>query len=134
MKLMKYVWYVPALYVAYMFGNKIVEGFSHSQEFIDIISVIPFLRPVAYSLTPCVGLLDFSVGLALLFTPFVTKNSKLHEYVFMWAMVWPFVPASLRYFGGVGEFEIVEVLSISISALVAFLLWKRFSIMRRNER
>ena len=123
----KYIWYVPALYVAYMFGGKIIEGFAHSDEFIAIISVIPFLKPFAYTLTPFVGLLDFCIGLSLLLNPFITKNQKIQTFLFMWAIVWPFVPSSLRYFGGVADFEIVEVLSISLSALVAFLLWNTFS-------
>ena len=123
----KYIWYVPALYVAYMFGNKIVEGMAHSEEFMAIISIVPFLKPYAYTLTPLVGLLDFFIGLSLILNPFVTKIVNIQKYFFVWAMVWPFVPSSLRYFGGVADFEIVEVLSISISALVAYLLWDRFS-------
>jgi hypothetical protein len=127
MKITKYLWYVPAVYVAYMFGEKIVEGLAHSEEFIAIISVIPFLKPFAYTLTPFVGALDLFIGLSLLLNPFVTKNNKIQIFFFVWAMVWPFVPSSLRYFGGVADFEIVEVLSISISALVSFLLWKKFT-------
>ena len=123
----KYIWYVPAVYVAYMFGGKIIEGFAHSDEFIAIISVIPFLKPFAYTLTPFIGLLDFCIGLSLILNPFITKNQKIQTFLFMWAIVCPFVPSSLRYFGGVADFEIVEVLSISLSALVAFLLWNTFS-------
>jgi hypothetical protein len=126
MKITKYLWYIPALYVAYMFGNKIIEGFAHSEEFIAIISVIPPLKPVAYDLTPFVGLFDFCVGLALLLNPFITKSNEKQKLIFVWAMLWPFVPASLRYFGGVSEFEIVEVLSISFSAFVSYMLWVRF--------
>lgn len=126
-KITPYLWYIPALYVAYMFGNKITEGWGHSQEFIDIISVISPLKNYAYSLTPFVGILDLSIGLALLCNPFITKNRSIQTGIFIWAILWPFVPGSLRYFGGVAEFEIIEVLSISISALVAFLLWRKFS-------
>jgi hypothetical protein len=127
MKLLKYIWYIPALYVAYMFGNKIVEGLAHSEEFIAIISLVPFLKTYAYSLTPLVGLLDLFIGLSLILNPFVTKSEKIQKFLFLWAMVWPFVPSSLRYFGGVADFEIVEVLSISISALVAYVLWSKFT-------
>jgi hypothetical protein len=126
MKITKYLWYTPALYVAYMFGNKIVEGFSHSQEFIDIISVITPLQPFAYTLTPMVGILDLFIGLSLLLNPIITKNTKIQTFLFVWAMAWPFVPSSVRYFGGVAEFEIVEVLSISIAALVSYFLWRKF--------
>ena len=126
-KIKKYIWILPALYVAYMFGNKIVEGMAHSQEFMDIISVIPFFKPFAYTLTPLVGILDLCIGLSVLLNPFITKNNKIQTFLFVWVMVWPFLPASLRYFGGVAEFEIVEVLSISISALVSYLLWNRYS-------
>ena len=131
MKIMKYIWYIPALYVAYMFGEKITEGFAHSQEFIDIISIISPLKPIAYYLTPFVGILDFCIGISLLLNPFVTKNPKIQTFLFVWAMVWPFVPSSLRYFGGVAEFEIVEVLSISISALISYLLWREFTLGRK---
>lgn len=129
----RYLWYIPALYVAYMFGEKIIEGFAHSQEFIDIISVISPLRPFAYALAPFVGLLDFFVGTALLLNPFITKNVKVQTFLFFWVMAWPFVPSSLRYFSGVADFEIVEVLSISLSALVSYLLWKKFSSPDLNQ-
>lgn len=124
----KYLWYIPALYVAYMFGNKIIEGMAHSDEFIQIISVIAPLKPFAYSLTLLVGILDLFIGLALLLNPFITKNTSIQKFIFIWVIVWPFFPASLRYFSGIGDFEIVEVLSISISAIVAYILWKKFTI------
>lgn len=126
-KIKQYIWYVPALYVAYMFGIKITEGLAHSQEFIDIISVISPLRPFAYTLTPFVGMLDFCIGISLILNPFVTKSNKIQRFLFVWAMIWPFVPSSLRYFGGVADFEIKEVLSISISAGVAYVLWSLYS-------
>lgn len=127
MKITKYLWYVPALYVAYMFGNKIVEGFSHSEEFIAIISVISPLKRFAYTLTPIVGIFDLLIGLALLFNPLVTKSAKIQNFIFTWTILWPFIPASLRYFGGVADFEIVEVLSISFAALVSYILWIKYS-------
>ena len=126
-KIKQYIWYVPALYVAYMFGIKITEGLAHSQEFIDIISVISPLKPFAYILTPFVGMLDFCIGISLILNPFVTKSNKIQRFLFVWAMIWPFVPSSLRYFGGVADFEIKEVLSISISAGVAYVLWSLYS-------
>jgi hypothetical protein len=110
-----------------MFGNKIVEGLAHSEEFIAIISLVPFLKTYAYSLTPLVGLLDLFIGLSLILNPFVTKSEKIQKFIFVWVIVWPFVPSSLRYFGGVADFEIIEVLSISISALIAYVLWSRFT-------
>jgi hypothetical protein len=127
MKITKYLWCIPAVYVAYMFGNKIVEGLAHSEEFMDIISLIPFLKGVAYQMTPLVGILDLIIGVSLLLNPFVTKNDTVQKVLFVWAIIWPFVPSSLRYFGGVAEFEIVEVLSISIAALVSFVLWLKFT-------
>lgn len=126
MKIAKYVWYIPALYVVYMFGNKITEGFTHSEELVAILGVIPPLKPVAYYLTPFVGLFYFCVGLALLFNPFVTKSVEKQKLIFVWAMLLPFIPASLGYFGGVAEFEIGEVLSVFLSVFVSYLLWARF--------
>lgn len=78
-KTKEYLCYIPALYVAYMFENKIVKGI-------------------------------------------VQKQESTHRN-FIWVIVWPFIPASLRYFDGVAEFEIVGVLSISISGVAAYLLW-----------
>ncbi len=126
-KITLYLWYVLALYVAYMFGNKLFEGLAHSQEFMDIISLVPLFKNFAYQLTPLVGVLDFFIAFALLFNPFITKSRKIQTGLFVWTMLWPFIPSSLRYFGGVAEFEIVEVMSISIAALVAYLLWRTFS-------
>lgn len=127
MKITKYLWYIPALYVAYMFGNKIIEGFAYNEEFIAIISLVPFLKSFATQLTPLVGIFDFIVGLSLLLNPFVTKSEKIQKLLFVWVILWPFVPSSLRYFGGIADFEIVEVLSISISAIVSFGLWWKFT-------
>ena len=134
-KYLKYTWYIPALYVSYMFGNKIIEGMAHSNEFIDIISVIKPLAPFAYTLTPLVGILDLSIGIGLVKYQTIAKLIKVptptiykfQKVIFLWTIVWPFIPASLRYFGGVADFEIVEVLSISISALVAYLLWSKYA-------
>jgi hypothetical protein len=125
-KYKKYLWLIPALYVAYMFGNKVVEGLQVSEEFQQIISVIPILAPLAKVLTPLVGIWDLVVGLLLVLNPFTLKNQRLQKGLFAWAMIWPFVPASLRYFGGVAEFEIVEVLSIVISAALAYYLYKKY--------
>jgi hypothetical protein len=110
-----------------MFGNKLFEGLAHSQEFMDIIRLVPLLKNFAYQLTPLVGVLDFFIAFALLFNPPITKSRKIQTGLFVWTMLWPFIPSSLRYFGGVAEFEIVEVMSISIAALVAYLLWRTFS-------
>lgn len=123
-----YLWYAPALYVAYMFGEKLFEGLSYSDEFQSIISVITPLAPYAHTLTPLVGILDFTVATLLLFGHFFIKNPTFQKSIFVWTMVWPFVPASLRYFGGVAEFEIVNVLSISLAALLAYILWKKFAL------
>lgn len=125
-KYKKYLWLIPTLYVAYMFGNKIVEGLQMSEEFQQIISVVPFLASFAKILTPLVGIWDLLIGLLLVLNPFTLKNQKLQRGLFLWTMVWPFIPASLRYFGGVAEFEIVEVLSIVISAALACYLYKKY--------
>jgi uncharacterized membrane protein len=127
MKYKQYFWYIPALYVAFMFCEKIIEGMSHDEEFIQIISVIPQLQPYAYTLTPLVGIVDCLIGLALLFNPVLTKSKQLQTALFAWVTIWPFIPATLRMYGGVGEFEIVEVLSISMAAVVAYALWREFA-------
>lgn len=124
----RFAWLVPALYVAFAFGSKIIEGFSMSDEFIAIISVIPFLAPHALLLTPMVGCLDFAVALVLLVNPFTFNNVRVQRYVFAWATLWPFVPSTLRYVGGVAEFEIVEVVALSLCALCAWFLWERYTI------
>ncbi len=126
-KIEKYLWYIPALYTSYMFGNKIVEGFEHSEEFQAIISVITPLKPYAYTLTPIVGILDFFIGFSLIFNMLITKNEKIQKFLFVWVIVWPFIPSSLRYFGNGSPFELGEVLSISFASLASFVLWLSFS-------
>lgn len=128
MKIKKYIWYIPALYVAFMFGNKIMEGWAHSEEFVHIISLIPFLKESAYYLAPVMGTFDFCVGVALLLNPIITRNVTVQKFIFIWVILWPFVPSSLRYFGGVGTFGIIEVLSISLSASLAYILWRKYSL------
>lgn len=122
----KYLWLIPGAYVAFMFGDKIVEGLQHSEEFQSIISVIKPLSPYAYTLTPFVGVLDFVIAILFIIAPFIFK-SKCKTFFFFWAMIWPFIPASIRYFGGVADFEIVEVLSITVAALISYLLWKNYN-------
>ncbi len=125
-KYKKYLWLIPALYVSYMFGNKIVEGLNFSEEFQQIISVIPFLKSWAYYLTPAIGIFDFIIAVSLILNPFTFKNNNLQKLLFTWTILWPFIPASLRYFGGIGDFEIVEVLSISVASIVSYILWKNY--------
>jgi hypothetical protein len=111
-----------------MFGEKITEGLAFSQEFIDIISVISPLSGIAYYMAPLIGVWDCFIGFALLFNMTITRNARWQSVIFVWCILWPFVPASLRYFSGVAEFEIYNVLSISISALVAYLLWRQWGV------
>jgi hypothetical protein len=122
----KFLWLVPALYVAYMFGDKVIEGLNFSEEFQQIISVLPFLQPFARILTPIVGLWDLLIGVLLIINPSTFKNQNLQKYLFIWTMLWPLIPASLRYFGGVAEFEIVEVSSIILASAVSFWLYKKY--------
>ena len=122
-KYKKYLWLIPAVYVAYMFGNKVVEGLQMSDEFQQIISVVPFMVPFAKVLTPLIGIWDLLIGLLLVLNPFTLKNQKLQKGLFMWTMLWPLIPASLRYFGGVAEFEIVEVATIIFCAGFAWYLY-----------
>ena len=116
-----------------MFGNKLFEGLAHSAEFVGIIGVVPFLHDFAYQLAPFVGTLDFCVALTFLLNPYVTKNPVIQKILFVWVAVWPFVPASLRYFGGVGDFEILEVLSITVATALSFFLWVRFSPLAKAK-
>ena len=125
----RYIWYIPALFVSVFFMSKIIGGFTHNQEFIDIISLVSPLKGFAYSLTPLIGIFDFCAGLALLVNPLITKNIKIQKFLFVWVAFWPFIPASLRYFGGVGPFEIIEIVFISISALVAYILWDKYAVI-----
>jgi hypothetical protein len=110
-----------------MFGNKVVEGMAHSEEFMAIISQVTPLKHYAYNLTPLVGFLDLFIGLALLLNPWITKNNRKQRFLFIWTIFWPFIPASLRYFGGVASFEFAQVLSISLSAALSFWLWRKYT-------
>ncbi len=123
----KYLWFLPALYVSYEFGSKIFEVIADKQEFVDIISVIKPLIPISSSLAYGISVFDFAIAIALLTFSFFSETKKYHKYIFQWTILWPFVPSSLRYFTGVAPFEIGQVLLISFSACVAYVLWNRFN-------
>lgn len=123
----KYLWFLPALYVSYEFGGKIFEVLANKQEFIDIISTVKSLVPISSFLAYGIGIFDFAIAVALLTFSFFPATRKYHKYIFQWTILWPFVPSSLRYFGGVAPFEIGQVLHISFSAYVAYVLWGRFN-------
>lgn len=123
----KYLWILPALYVSYEFGSKIFEVVADKGEFVDIISAISPLAPFSSFLAYGIGAFDFIIAIALLTFSFFPVTKKYHHYIFIWAILWPFVPSSLRYFSGVAPFEIVQVLSISIAAVVAYILWGKYN-------
>ncbi len=121
----------PALYVSYEFGGKVFEVLADPQEFIDITSVIKPLSNIANFLAHFIGFFDFAIAMVILILPFIISkfqlNQKYIKYIFLWTGLWVFVPSSLRYFGGVADFEIVQVLSISISSALSYLLYKRYN-------
>jgi uncharacterized membrane protein YqaE (UPF0057 family) len=123
----KYLWFLPALYVSYEFGGKIFEVLADKREFVDIISAIKPLIPISFFLAYGIGVFDFTIAIALLTFSFFPVTKKYHKYIFQWTILWPFVPSSLRYFTGVAPFEIRQVLLMSFSAYVAYVLWSRFS-------
>ena len=123
----KYLWFLPALYVSYEFGGKIFEVLTDRQEFVNIISAIKPLIPIAPFLAYGVSIFDFAIAVALLTFSFFPTTKKYHKYIFQWAILWPFAPSSLRYFSGVAPFEIVQVLFMSFSAIFAYVLWSKFS-------
>lgn len=125
----KYLWFLPALYVSYEFGSKIFEVMADKQEFVDIISAIKPLIPISSFLAYGIGIFDFAIAIAiaLLTFSFFPATKKYHKYIFQWTILWPFVPSSLRYFTGVAPFEIGQVLFMSFSAYLAYVLWSRFS-------
>lgn len=123
----KYLWFLPALYVSYEFGGKIFEVLVDRQEFVNIISAIKPLIPIAPFLAYGVSIFDFAIAVALLTFSFFPTTKKYHKYIFQWAILWPFAPSSLRYFSGVAPFEIAQVLFMSFSAIFAYVLWSKFS-------
>lgn len=123
----KYLWVIPSLYVAVEFGGKFFEVLNDKTEVAGIISVIKPLSSIAGYLAYLMGTFDLLVAIALLSFSCFVITKKYHKYIFMWTILWPFIPAAFRYFGGVGDFEIVQVLSISISALVAYVLYKKYN-------
>lgn len=127
MNIKKYIWLAPALYVSYEFANKIIEVLSDNTEIAGIVSVLKPLSGIANMLSYAVGILDLAIALALLTFSLSLTTKPYHKYIFIWTIFWPFVPASIRYFGGVGDFEIVQVLSISISAVVAYVLYSKYN-------
>ena len=124
---LKYLWILPALYVSYEFGNKLFEVLSDPLEIMDIISVIKPFANMSNLLAHLVGYFDLVIAISLILIPSLIYTKKYSEYIFMWVIIWPFIPASFRYFGGVGDFEIVQVLSISISAIVSYLLYVKYN-------
>ena len=127
-KLLPYLWILPELFVASQFAGKIVEILGEGkQEYIDIISVVKPLASSAGWLVYVVGFFDLFIAIFLL-TGGVNKITRpYHKYVFLWCALWPFVPASLRYFGGVAEFEIVNILAVSFCSLFAWFLWNKYT-------
>lgn len=123
----KYLWFIPALYVSYEFGGKIFEVTADKQEFINIISTVKPLIPFSSFLAYGIGIFDFAIAVALLTFSFFPVTKKYHKYIFQWTIIWPLVPSSLRYFGGVAPFEVGQVLLMSFSAYVAYVLWSRFN-------
>jgi hypothetical protein len=123
----KYLWLIPALYVSYEFAGKLFEVLADPQEFMDIISVIKPFASISNFLAHFIGYFDFAFAVSLLLIPSFIKTKKYANNLFAWAIFWPFLPASLRYFGGVGDFELIQVLSISISAFISLYLYKRYS-------
>lgn len=128
----KYLWVLPALYVSYEFGSKLFEVIADKQEFVDIISTIKVLAPISSLLAYSIGIFDFCIAIALLTCSLSPISKKYHAYIFMWAIIWPFVPSSLRYFTGISPFELVQVLSISIAALVSCVLYTNYNKQGKN--
>ncbi len=126
-KIIKYLWMLPALFVSYEFGKKLFEVLQDSGEFTDIISVIipnhAFVNFLAYA----TGFWDLLIAVALLVIPNFSATKKYSSYIFIWVILWPLVPASIRYFGGVADFETIEVSTMILSAIVSFWLYKNFS-------
>lgn len=123
----KYLWVIPSLYVAFEFGGKFFEVTSDNTEITSIISVIKPLSGIAGHLSYLIGSFDLLIAVSLLTFSCFAVTKKYHKYLFVWTMFWPFIPALFRYFGGVGDFEIIQVFSISISALIAYLLYKKYN-------
>lgn len=126
-KITKHLWIIPALYVSYEFGNKLFEVLADPQEFIDIVSVITPLTSIANFLAHFIGYFDFLIAALLLIIPSLKTTKKYAKYIFLWTTFWVFIPASIRYFGGVADFEIVQVLSISFASAFSYLLFNRFN-------
>ncbi len=123
----KYLWIIPSLYVAFEFGGKFFEVLNDKTEIVGIIATIKPLSLIAGNLAYMMGAFDLLVAISLLTFSCFSVTKKCHKYIFVWTILWPFIPASFRYFGGVGDFEIVQVLSISISALIACVLYKKYN-------
>lgn len=122
----KYFWTIPSLYVAFEFGGKFFEVLNDKTEIAGIIATIKPLAGIAGNLAYIMGTFDFLIAVSLLTFSCFSVTKKYHKYIFIWTILWPFIPASFRYFGGVGDFEIVQVLTISISALIAYTLYEKY--------
>ena len=121
------MWIFPALYVAYEFGIKLFEVMVDRQEFVDIISVIYPLASIATILAYAMGIFDLLVALTLLSIAVLPLTRKYSNYIFAWVIFWPFIPSSLRYFGGVSNFELQQVILMSSAALLSYILYSQFN-------
>ena len=129
-KIQKYIWLVPALYVSYEFGKKLFEVLADKQEFVSIISAIHPLAPLSTFLAYFIGFFDFFVAILLLSIAILPLAKKYSKYIFIWVILWPFAPSSLRYFGGVADFELWQVLSMSCAAILSYVFFNQFNRSR----
>jgi hypothetical protein len=123
-KILTYAWLLPGSFVAYEFADKLLEVLQDPAEFVEIISVLggPFADH-ALLLAYGIGMFDCFVALALLAVPLIPATKKYAPAIFSWVVLWPYVPASLRYFGGVAEFEVVPVVTLSLAGLCAYFIY-----------
>ena len=124
-KFKKYLWMLPALFVSYEFAEKHTEVLNDPTEFANIISVIQPLKTITIPLAYFVGFWDLIIAILLLVIPNISK--KYSKYIFIWVILWPLIPASIRYFGGVAEFEIIEIIAIISCGVLSFLLYEKFN-------
>jgi uncharacterized membrane protein len=97
-KVKKYLWILPALFVACEFADKLLEVLESSEEFANIIYVVIPSTSFAKFLAYVVGVWDFLIALALLIIPNLNSTKKYSKYIFLWVIFWPLVPASISYF------------------------------------
>lgn len=114
--LKKYLWQGPRAFVAIEYAWQGVLALIGSAEHRAIIHVLGFSDSLSATLGYLVAPLDIGVAILLIYRP--------NRWLFMWAILWPWVPRMMELYGGLNV-EFGESLVLSLAAALAYVISKR---------